>query len=149
MKQRFPNLEEINIGNLRNENILYDNLFKAVNFNSNLKTINIISYQNYKIKKMNTKLKINIISKRKELSNKKENEEENSNDYGDEEDEYDDYYDEDNDLFIDQYIDILKNENPVVNIPITIKKKKTKNETSIKIEEHTEKINCHPAKTHD
>ena len=140
MKQKFPNLEEINIGNLRNENILYDNLFKAVNFNSNLKTINIISYQNYKIKKMNTKLKINIISKRKELSNKKENEEEeNSNDYRDEEDEYDDYYDEDNDLFIDQYEDILKNENPVVNNPINIKKKKIKNEISIKKEENTEK----------
>ena len=138
IKQKFPNLEIMSIGNIKNENILFEQLFITSNFSSTLKEINIITYHKYKFNKINNNIKTNIISNKIESINKKEKEEENSYDYEDEEDEYDNYDDED-DFFNDKYNDLLKNENPILIDGVPNKKRKINN-INIVNEEDVEKF---------
>ena len=64
IKTIFPLLEEINMGNIKNEDMLYSQLFKRDNFSNNLKSINVITYKNFKnINFDNNNIKINIIYK--------------------------------------------------------------------------------------
>ena len=64
IKTIFPLLEEINMGNIKNEDMLYSQLFKRDNFSNNLKSINVITYKNYKNFNFdNNNIKINIIYK--------------------------------------------------------------------------------------
>ena len=61
---KFPELEEIYIGNLDNEKNIYQNIFDLNNFSNKLKKINVISYADLKyIKIKDKKIEINIKNK--------------------------------------------------------------------------------------
>ena len=132
MKNKFPLLEEINIGNIKNEIFLFNNLFQIKNFNNNLKNINIITYKNYKPKNIDNKtINISIVPKTKnENKNEKENlfnditeNEENEINYNNNEDDEENEEYEEDELFYDKYQDILEEENPLVtNVPIKKRK---------------------------
>ena len=143
LKIKFPQLEEINIGNIKNENILFVNLFINENFCNNLKNINIITFHNYKFLKINkNKIKTNIISKRNiklESPKELEVEEENEDYYEDYDEDYDDI-DENEDLFIDEYQDLLDDENPVVTQNAKRKKRKNKNDEQKKEDNENKEI---------
>ena len=65
LKNKFPLLEEISIGNMRDELILKE-LFKIDNFNDNLKKINLILYTDFKLTNLDdAKIQINTIYKSK------------------------------------------------------------------------------------
>ena len=65
LKNKFPLLEEISIGNMREELILKE-LFKIDNFNDNLKKINLILYTDFKLTNLDdAKIQINTIYKSK------------------------------------------------------------------------------------
>jgi len=131
---KFPQLEEIYIGNLDNEKNIYNKLFKLDNFSNKLQKINIISYADLKyINIKNKNIIINIINKNlnenteKKVYTKKSktinnnNNDENDYDYENEEEENDF---ENEDLFYDEYEDILESESTVViNMPKSKKRK--------------------------
>ena len=125
IKNLFPLLEEINIGNISNEYILFNYLFKMNNFNNNLKCINIITYKNCKLVNINKqKIKTKIINKSTiKLNIEEENEEEEENEISNEEsDNIDD--ENDDELFVNNYKDLLEDEDPVITRDIHNKKKK-------------------------
>ena len=65
LKNKFPLLEEISIGNMREELILKE-LFKIDNFNDNLKKINLILYTDFKLTNLDdAKIEVNAIYKSK------------------------------------------------------------------------------------
>ena len=65
LKNKFPLLEEISIGNMRDELILKE-LFKIDNFNDNLKKINLILYTDFKLTNLDdAKIEVNAIYKSK------------------------------------------------------------------------------------
>ena len=121
---KFPELEEIYIGNLDNEKNIYQNIFDLNNFSNKLKKINVISYADLKyIKIKDKKIEINIKNKNLNENTKKKvytkisgpinsNNNDNKNDYENDEEENDDY--ENEDLFYDEYEDILESESTVV-----------------------------------
>ena len=139
IKDKFPELEEICLGNLYNENNIYAKLFKLNNFSKKLQKINFISYatlKNLGIKDKN--ITINIIAKNlnenikniedrnkhKNPAINKSNEEENDYENYENEEEEEDDDDENEDLFNDKYEDILESENTVViNMPKSKKRK--------------------------
>ena len=112
LKIKFPELEEISVGNLKDESFLFKKLFKVQNLGDKLKQINIISYDNYKVYKIKgiKDININIIYEKENFINDEEYEYE-EDEYNEEEEIFDDY----------KYSNILKKENPV-----KMKKKKKK-----------------------
>ena len=142
LAQKFPQLEEINIGNIKNEKFLFNQLFKNNNFSNNLKNINIITYFNFKFWNIDkNKIKTNIkIKSNINLNNNQENSEEYELEEEENEDDEDNYNDDndDNDLFVDEYQDILEDADPVV-VNFVPKKKKKINKEPNK-EENKEKI---------
>ena len=65
LKNKFPLLEEISIGNMGDELILKE-LFKIDNFNDNLKKINLILYTDFKLTNLDdAKIEVNAIYKSK------------------------------------------------------------------------------------
>ena len=142
LENKFPKLEEISIGNIDNENMLYKKLFKQSNFNKTLKKINIITYQDFKLsKKFNTHIEV-IISSRKIRNNMPINNDINDKEYEDEEEEEEyyeyEYEDEYDNLFYDKYDDILNDNNSVVT---NITKKNKKHKKDNKKQEKENKIN--------
>ena len=131
LKEKFPKLEEICLGNIKNEHILFNQLFKLDNFSKKLKTIKIITYQNYKLDQIKCKeIKKEIINKTKksDIENKIDIENEDKNDeYENEEEEEDEYYDDlDDNIYNDEYENIFENENPIVIRGAPSKKRKVK-----------------------
>ena len=124
LKNKFPLLEEINIGNILNENILFNQLFKMDNFNNNLKCINIITYKNCKLVNINKqKIKTKIINKSNiKLNIEEDNEEEEIS--NEESDNIDD--ENEDELFIDNYKDLLEDADPVIINDVPNKKRKIK-----------------------
>ena len=134
---KFPELEEIYIGNLDDEKNIYNKLFKLNNFSNKLRKINLISYANLKYIKINDKnITINIINKtlnentEKNVYNKlsgpiyNNNNDKNDYNYENEEKENDDNDCRNEDLFYDEYEDILESESTVViNMPKSKKRK--------------------------
>jgi len=130
---KFPELEEIYIGNLDDEKNIYNKLFKLNNFSNKLQKINFISYENLKyINIKNQNITINIINKNlnenkekkvnSKMSQSINNNNNDENDYENEEEENDDF--ENEDLFYDEYEDILESESTVViNMPKSKKRK--------------------------
>ena len=137
IKKIFPLLEEIYIGNIKNENILFSQLFKRDNFSNNLNSINIITHQNFKGINFNNKnIKINIINKSiNRYEKEKENEQDEFDDYEDmeEEDEY-----ENEDLYNDKYENLFEDENPIV--INEVKNRKGKNKKNLNEEEEEKEI---------
>ena len=118
---KFPELEEIYIGNLDNEKDIYQKLFNLNNFSNKLKRINFISYANLKYINIKDKnIAVNIKNKNlnenteKKVYTKKRpiNNNEDENDYENDVEENYDY--ENEDLFYDEYEDILESESTVV-----------------------------------
>ena len=130
LKNKFPLLEEINIGNIKNEIFLFKNLFGMDNFNNNLKKINIITHQNYKPQNIDLKkISVSITKKsniefgiKKDNSFNEDNEEEEDDMYNDNNEE-----DENDELFVDEYQDLFEEANPVVTKGVPSKKRKIKN----------------------
>ena len=120
---KFPELEEIYIGNLDNEKNIYKKLFNSNNFSNKLKKINFISYADLKyINIKDKKIAINIKNKNLNENTEKKvytkmsgsinNNNDDENDYENEDEKNDDY--ENEDLFYDEYEDILESESTVV-----------------------------------
>jgi len=144
IKNKFPFIEEISIGNIKNEIFLFNNFFQIYNFNNNLKNINIITDNNYKPKNIDNKIiNISIIQKtniKQKNNNKKfnlfndttENEKNEINYNNNEDDEENEEYEED-ELFYDKYQDLLEEDNPLVT-KVPIKKGKIKEVEQSKLE---------------
>ena len=131
LSSKFPNLETINIGNIKNEQIFYNKLFRAYNFSNNLKQINIISFSDISLHMKNKEIKINILVLNNNKINKDKNEEDKQNidnEY-DEENEQEEEYEEEEEyenFFNDKYEDILEEENIIVTNKVKSKKRKIK-----------------------
>ena len=128
---KFPQLEELSIGNIKNEKFLFNQLFISKNFSNNLKNINIITYCNFKFRNIdNTNVKTNIIIKSNiNLNNNQEEEEEYEMEEEENEDDEGNYDDNENDdLFVDKYQDILEDSDPVITKNVQIKKRKINKE---------------------
>jgi len=130
LTQKFPKLEEIKIGNIENEKFVFNKLFQINNFSNNIKSINIITYHNFKFWEKD--IKIEIISRNTSKENinfKKELDyESNEENEEEEEDEENDNYNDDNDdLFLNKYLDIIDEDNPIVSKGFN-KKRKQKND---------------------
>ena len=130
LEYKFPQLEEISIGNIKNEKFLFNQLFINKNFSNNIKIINIITYYNFKFWNIDkTKIKTNIIIKSNiNLNNNQIEEEEYEIEEEDDEDNDDN---ENDDLFVDEYQDILEDEDPIVTKDVQIKKRKINKEKNI------------------
>ena len=130
LTQKFPKLEEIKIGNIENEKFVFNKLFQINNFSNNIKSINIITYHNFKFWEKD--IKIEIISRNTSKENinfKKELDyESNEENEEEEEDEENDNNNDDNDdLFLNKYLDIIDEDNPIVSKGFN-KKRKQKND---------------------
>ena len=123
LSSKFPNLETINIGNIKNEKIFYNKLFSSNNFPNKLKQINIISFSNISLHMKRKEIQINISL----INNDKndENKQNIDNEY-DEENEQEEYEEEDENFFNDKYEDILEEENIIVTNCAKSKKRKIK-----------------------
>ena len=135
LSDKFINLETISLGNIKNDKIFCNKLFKNYNFSNNLKEINIITFSNIKIDIKRKDIKINILQNHNSI---KETTNLENQIYEEEEEDDDEYeYDEENeDLFNDKYGDILEEENiSVINCAKNKKRKikKIKNEENNKI----------------
>ena len=62
ISSKFPNLETLNIGKIKNEKTFYNKLFRASKFSNKLKEINIISFSNISLHMKSKKIQINNIS---------------------------------------------------------------------------------------
>ena len=130
LKNKFPKLEEISLGNIEFIPTLINRLISP----ENLKIINIITYKNIKKINLNKNIKVNIINKNKNENNNEIYTDENNEDDDEEiksdvenDEEEEENFDEEeyDDLLIDNYKNILEEENLVVN-NIQFKKKKGK-----------------------
>ena len=112
---KFPELKEINISNLKDENYLYNKIKKY----SKKIGINIASVKTQN----NIKNRDKIYEKEKEEDYEKKGEDEYEEEYYEDEDE--DEYEDEEELMGNEYSDLLEKENPVV-IGKKIKNKKNK-----------------------